>query len=143
QGSAEGIFKRVTGGGGAASPANGAWQTLASQQRLRLRLAAAEGDEAFQRRTARAHGEDFTAEAVAGGGVDRALAGVCALFEGAERVRAQQLRPQIAVVAGGVATRKNVRKGMGETLPGRRMQHGHFMPDLLEHFERACALGRV
>src|SRR6185312_2719887 len=96
-------------------------QAVAAQQRFRLGLAAAEGDEAFQRGAAAAHREHFATEARAGGGVDHAAGFLRRILERAERVRTEQLGPEITVVAGRVAAREDVAERMREALPRRRM----------------------
>ena len=69
----------------------------------------------------------------------------CLFLERAERIGAQQLGPQIAVVAGRIAAGENVAEAVREALPCRRMQHGDLLAHLLQHRQRARALrpGRI
>ena len=111
---------------------------MTAQQRLRLRLPAAERDKAFQCRAARTDREELAAEAIASSAVNHTL-----FLEFAERVGRQQLRPQIAVVTSGVAAGEDVAEAMRETLPRRRMHHRDLLAYLFEHDQRTGALFRI
>src|SRR3569623_1827724 len=126
------------GGAAATISAGSCGKAIAAQQGFRLRLAAAEGHEAFQRRARTAHREDRIAERSARGRVENPR-----LFEPAEGIGGQYFRPQIAVIARAVAAGKNVREGVRETLPRRRMDHCHLAAHVLAQFPRAAATRRV
>src|SRR6476619_8486500 len=88
--------------------------SIMAQKRVDLGLAAAEGDEGFERRAAAAGGEHLAAETLAGGGVEHAV-----LLEGAEGVGGEHFRPLVAVAARGVRAGEDMGELVGEAVVGR------------------------
>ncbi len=85
--------------------------TLVAQQGIQLRLTTTEGFERFHRGSAAA---DFQNRfAVAAAGVDAGCAVLGGgFFKGGVGIGAQHLGPLVAVVTGGIATRKDVAEGV-------------------------------
>src|SRR5581483_144098 len=102
-------------------------QSVAAEQRFRLRRPAAEGNETFQRGPAGTHAQHFRAEPRAELRIDGAAAAFAAFLERAECIRREQFRPEITVITRRVAAGENVRERMRETLPRRWMHHGDLL----------------
>src|ERR1700722_11686827 len=110
--------------------------TVLLEQRRDLRLAAAKLDERLERIAAAATRQDAVEKAPRGGAIKRP-----ALDERRKRVRRQYLGPFIAVVAGGVATGKDVAEAVRVAIPLRHRHHRHFVPHLIQdlvHAPTAC-----
>src|SRR5262245_40901193 len=75
------------------------------QQSLHPGLAAAKRDERFQRWPAPAHAEDLIPEALPGAGIEHTV-----LLEQAVRIRREDFRPLVAVVARRVAAGEDMRE---------------------------------
>src|SRR5688572_18172429 len=92
---------------------------------------------------AAAERQDGVAEAVPGLGD---LAGVVesGVFKRAEGVGAEDFGPLVAVIAGGIATREDVRETAQKTIFGQRRQHRRRARDAALHIEnRLGASGLV
>src|SRR6185436_14882604 len=83
------------GGTGYSRRLRGFEQAPPPQQRVGLRLAAAEGDIGILRVARAARRIDVVVQAFGGGGIED----VAGLLEGAERVGVHHLRPHVAVIA--------------------------------------------
>src|SRR6185312_4595915 len=110
-------------------------QPMTSQQGLGFRLAAAKGDEALQRRPARANCQHLAAEALAAVAVDDVVLG-----KGGKRVGAEQFGPQVAVVAGCITAGKDVAEALREALPSWRVQHRDLVAHCLQDLQRTRTL---
>src|SRR6185312_586689 len=87
------------------------------EERIDLRLAPAEGAERLGRGAAAADGENLVAEARAGARIEHALrvpGRIARFLERAERIRRQDLRPLVAVVARRIAACEDVAEAVRE-----------------------------
>ena len=111
------------------------------QQRVRLRLAAAEGDIGVLRVARTARRIDVIMQAFGGGGIED----VAGLLEGAEGIGVHHLRPHVAVIAGRIVIAGEDMAELRGPVPQRDFR-GHadlFQLRLLERCNVAAGLGRL
>src|SRR5262249_46302851 len=109
------------------------------EQRTYIRPPATKLDESLERIAAAATAQDGVEETLRGRPIEHAV-----LLEGRERIRRQDFRPLVAVVAGGIAAREDVSEAVWKAVPFRHRHHRHLCPYLAQGVENAAAaLGGV
>jgi len=108
------------------------------QQRINRRFTPAKRLERRRRGPRTPDLQDFAQKAPTRDRIEQA-----GFLEGRKGVGGKDFRPFVAVIARRITTRENVRKAIGKAIPGRRMDHRHLGPHLLQDFLHTGAGGGI